>query len=219
MSAAAGRVAPVAAHALAIAGEAIVGYAAPAGGPLPCTLRLEADGAAIAIERATRFSPEAAAAGVRHGWCGVVLPGLPLAAALADVAQVRCHASGRLLIEVAVPLPQSAPAPPPLTVEQLIARAHERDSCGAIEWILPFAEATLRGRGIAGFLDAAYRTLLGRAVEPELAARWAQQPPPDAMRQALLMILTSPEHASVPGRVMPGPFHPDFAFDLAPLDG
>ncbi len=209
--------APVVVHDLAVLDNRIVGHAAPAGGPLPCGLRLEADGAIIAITRATGFSPDAAARGLRRGWCGVTLEGLDVAAALADSMQVYCVTSDRLLLETAVPAP-SFVSDAPLTVEGLLD-AMRREGCGITPAsLLPFAQATLRRQGLHAMLDATYRTLLGRAADADVVAAWQADPPPEAAQAAIAMIAGSIEFRDRPGHMVPGPFHPQFAYDRGLID-
>ncbi|TVV70741.1 hypothetical protein [Sphingomonas solaris] len=212
--------APVAAFVLAVEGNRIAGHAAPAAGRLPCAVRLEADGEVIAIARATRFSADAAAAGIRLGWCGIVVDGLDLAAALADRARLVCVTSGAVLLEVAVPSPAlPAALPAPLSVAGLIAEAQQGEACDEAGAIHPFALATLQRHGVAGVLDAAYRTLLLRPAEASMIADWQALPPlRDLAGMALQVLLTSTEYRDRPGHIIPGPFHPTFAFDLSPFD-
>ncbi len=202
---------------LTVVGDQVCGYAAPAGGPLPCLLRLEADGAAIAIAYATGYRNEAAAAGIRLGWCGVALPGLRQAAGIADRVQVRCGATGLLLLDVPLDEPDPLATRPVMTAADILAHARGRDGCAATTHILPFAAATLRGGGIAGLMAAAYRSLLGREADAAIVAAWQAHPPDDPVSAVLAMILTSEEYRAA-GGVIPGPFHPAFGFDLAPLD-
>lgn len=211
--------APVAAFELHVAGDRIVGYAAPARGRLACALALEADGETIAIGRATRFSAVAATREIRFGWCGVMLPGLHAAAALADGFVVRCLASGAVVLEDETPAPpHHPPAPCPLSVEAILSHVREADCCDDPAAILPFVEATLRRDGMPTMLDLAYRTLLGRAADEAIVAAWKAHPPDDAARTVLAMIAHAREYRQS-GRMAPGPFHPAFAFDPAPLDG
>lgn len=184
---------------------------------MPCALRLEADGELIALAQATDFCRAAAARGLRRGWCGVMLGGLDIAAALADTVRIYCVASGELLLEADAPAPSPARRMP-LSVEELIV-AMRRDVCDDDAALLrPFAEATLRRYGLHAMLDAAYRTLLGRPVESGVVEAWRADLPPDPAGTVLRGITDSPEFRDRPGRIVPDPFHPAFAFDRDLID-
>lgn len=210
--------AAVARHMLALTDGRITGFAAPAGGPSPCLLQLEADDEPLAIARATRHSAQAAQRGVRLGWCGVVLDGCDVAAALSDRIVVRCAVSGETLLEANAPPPRP-PSTTSLSVFDILAHARRDDACDNPASLLPFAEAALDRGGIAEMLAGTYRTLLGRMPEPELVAIWQAAPPASAAYAAFRMVLTSPEYLGDPRRFVPGPFHPAFGFDLGTLDG
>lgn len=195
----------------------IMGYATPRVGPRPAALSLTADGVAIAVVRASRYSATAAAVGVRLGWCGFELPGLAQAFALGSDVAINCVASGRILERLAFTpavFEQVSQPSQPLSAAEVFTVGSLGERCSDLDEILPFAVDHRNRHGARSFLEATFQMLLDRIPFDGDYLAYEGQAMTDAGLIALLeKITTSEEFARNPLRAMPGPFHPAFRYD------
>lgn len=213
--------APVATCEIDIQQGRVIGHAAPAGSPAPCLIALISAETPIAYARATGFSADAAAAGLRMGWCGFDLPGLRQAFALGDLARVICGVSGDLLQEIAAdPTAFEFPLPGARTLSaaDIVRLAQGGEVCDTIDQLLPFALAHRQRYGDRATIEAAYQTLLRRW--PDGGAPQSIDGPDDLDADAhvlhlLTAMIDSEEFRQLWAAAIPGPFHPAFRFDRA----
>lgn len=197
---------------------ALVGYAAPAGGPAPCLLRLMADGIPIAAARATRYAPAARAKSIRLGWCGVRLPGLAMASAVGRTLDVRCGVSDRVVWQrmANAPLPGPGTTGRMLTVFEIIALSRAEDQSPSLTEIRPIMEQHLRQHGEASFVNATYETFLGRPVDAGSLPIFLGNGD-DLFKSTVETVLGSMEYRAKPVPFIPGPFNAAFRYDLDAL--
>lgn len=213
---------PVAAFELHQQPGVLAGFAAPARGLSPCLIRLSADEAPIAFTRATRHDPEAAARGLRHGWCGFEMAGLRQAFAIGDAVRLSCGVSGETLVQI--PFDPALFQPQPVTartlsVHDLTRLVRAGEMCADVDQLLPFALAHHQKYGARAFIEAAHQTLLRRwpdSSDPDL-----EEIPGASTEETVALYLHSLveglEFSSLWLAEIPGPFHDNFRFDRSPL--
>lgn len=195
--------------------ERLVGYATPKAGLRPSVINLVAAGEVICSAKASRFNEDAATAGIRYGWCGFELAGLPRALALSSECSVTCAASGAVL-ERMILRPELLAARPerqPLTAADVLDFAGG-ERCRDIRWVLPFAIDHRNSRGIHSVLEATWQMLLDRLPDAEEIELWHSVVQTDAGLGELLQTLVAEmEEATYAPVRLPGPFHPSFRYD------
>ena len=196
--------------------DRLVGYATPKAGLRPSVINLVAAGEVICSAKASRFNDAAAAAGIRYGWCGFELAGLPRALALSSDCAVTCAASGAVLErinltpEVLASRPQGRQA---LTATEVFDFAGS-ERCQDIRWIMPFAIDHRNRRGIHSVIEATWQMLLDRLPDAEEIELWHSILQTDAGLGELLETLIKEIAEAAPAAVrLPGPFHPLFRYD------
>lgn len=209
---------PVAAFKLDRQDDVLTGYAAPQGEP-PCLLELRAGDTPVIFAKAARYSPLAAADGLRGGWCGFEVYGVAQAFAIDDAVRLVCSVSGQTLVEIATP-PASRPAfdALPLTVLDLLAEVRRNDAAPSMDEVLPFALNHYRRHGARQFIEATYQTFLGRwpdAGAPQLSDRASSDE--KRVLAYIRQVTRSDECIARWGDGCPGPFHPQFRYDRTGL--
>lgn len=197
--------------------DRIQGIAAPIGGPLPCQVGLFAGDVPVAFARAARFSQDAEDAAIRLGWCGFELPGLEQALALGGLIQLRCGASGAVLMKPKIDpdiFSTSVRSPRILSVFEAIRNTREAEACPDTKRLALFAREHLRLHGPRGVLSATYRTILGREIDPTGLAMWDHVSDlSDLVDEFIEDLVNSSEYQNMPVQVLPGPFQTAFAYD------
>jgi hypothetical protein len=209
--------APVDHFSAEITDGAIAGIAAPIGGSLPCQVGLFAGDVPVAFARAARFSQEAEDAAIRLGWCGFKLQGLDQALALGGPVEVRCGASGAVLMKPKIGpeiFSASVRSPRVLSVFEAIFITRAAEGCPDVARLAVFGREHLRRHGPRGFLAATYRTILGREADPVGIAMWdGAADYASLVEQFIADMVESAEYEAIPVRVLPGPFQTAFAYD------
>lgn len=202
-------------------GVVATGWAAPARGRLPCVLHLRAGPALLAVAKATRYSAEAAARGVRLGWCGFRVGDLSAGAALAEEVTLACAVSGAVQARWGADdvADRAEPAGRPvLTVPEYQDALARVTGCEDPETILPFARRLYRLRGDMELVAACYRWVLQRSPATTEIREFIKVRPEGALIEAALNMLMGSEEYALRPRYLSGPFDGDFPFDAAALD-
>ena len=207
--------APVALFEVSCQTDRLCGIAAPRAGIKPTALRLEAGSEIVSVVRASRFSADAMARGLRSGWCGFELPGLARALAIGSDVTVRCHASGDV-VSVLKLGPEVFDAAARRAVVMDVAAVMALGEAGEraeVEQILPFAIDHKARLGFHSFIEATYQMILGRLptdaerrkIEPKLGS--------DEAVEKLLRKLSDDSKRGGGLLRLPGPFHSAFRYD------
>ena len=194
----------------------IVGYAAPKAGIKPSALRLLSDGEAVCVARASRYSADAAAAGLRVGWCGFELPGLAKALAIGSAVSIVCAATGAELEQLSLSPEIFAHqgARTSLTAEQVFLSGSAGERCADLYEVAPFAIDHRNRHGCHSFIEATYQMVLDRMPDPKARKLLAETVETDeGLVKFLSGLIDSEEHTALPLRLFPGPFHPSFRYD------
>jgi hypothetical protein len=149
-------------------GANLRGWAYPLTGSLCGALRVFADEALVLADRADRFDPEAAKAGVRDGWCGFELHLREEHFVLADELDVRCAVSGKSLFKIrASDLALGAVAArSAVTIEDLLVTAFEPRYV-SIEPFIPVMERLESRLSPRQLLDGWRRLILGAPLDDQ----------------------------------------------------
>ncbi len=202
-------------------GAVIEGWAAPSTGPRPSVLRLLAGEDLLTVVKATRYSPEAAQAGVRRGWCGFRIKNVAAAAALSDDVKLVCAVSDRVqarwssaqLLAGYVGRKRTL-----LNVPEYRRQVHSASGATGLDQILPFALRTQHLHGDHGLVIAFYRWMLQRVPSNSEVADFMQHVDRPLTPGACEKRLSSSEEYLRNRRLLPGPFDPAFPFDTDAFD-
>lgn len=209
--------APVSIFSGEIVSGVLEGYAAPERGLLPCSVGLFSGETAVSYARATRFSEEAEASGVRLGWCGFRLPGLAQALALEGAVEVRCGVTNAVLLRPTVDvsmIERSSRLVREVSLTEFLTLVRSEDASPDVARLAIFGFDHARRHGRRSFLHAAYQTLLGREPDdPTMAARNGDSLDIDAVERILSNIIASVEFRRRTVQGIPGPFQSSFKFD------
>jgi hypothetical protein len=202
-----------------VLGSTIEGEAAPTGGKLPCLIGLYSEGIPIAFGRATRHSPTAANAGLRHGWCGFEIPGAPLAKAIGNNVELRCGVTDRILGRPDIGLESLETVPPtasPINVFELVDLAQAGEDCPNVETFAAFGRNHLQLHGVHSFLHSTYQMLFGRDADNDVIGPWvASTDPLSEVEDFLNDLLVCEEFLAKPFSHLPGPFQDTFRYDTS----
>lgn len=205
--------APVAMFEILSQTDRLLGIAAPRAGVKPAALRLEAGSDLISVVRASRFSPDASARGLRFGWCGFELPGLALALAIGSDITVRCHATREVLSVLRLG-PDVFDAAAKRTTLLDVGAVMNLGAAGEradVEQILPFAIDHNTRVGYHSFIEATYQMTLGRLPTDNERKKAEPKVTSDLGVEKLLRRLSDGSKGGL-GR-LPGPFHSAFRYD------
>ncbi len=207
---------PVVVHFHLEEGDPVVrGYAAPTSGPQPSVVNLLSDGELIESARASRFSKPAAAASIRHGWCGFEIHGLGKAFAVGDRVVLECAGSGAILhgFEMSTELFRGS-AERTSTVEEVLRIGSAGETFENVDQIVPFLAWHRQKHGTDQLIEATYQTVLGRWPEASVFEHWrgALNTNQD-LAKFLSTLINSDEFRSRAPHQPPGPFHQAFRLD------
>ena len=209
--------APVSIFSGEIVDGVLEGYAAPERGLLPCSVGLFSGETAVSYARATRFSEEAEASGVRLGWCGFRLPGLAQALALEGAVEVRCGVTNAVLLKPAIDVSKverSSRLVRQVSLTEFLTLVRSEDACPDVARLAIFASDHARRHGDRSFLHAAYQTLLGREPDSAIMAVWnGDSLDIDEIERLLSDMVESDELQGRAVQGIPGPFQSSFKFD------
>lgn len=201
----------------AVVNDAVEGFAAPRNTLLPCMVALYAGDVPISFARAASLSPEAQDEGIRLGWCGFRLPGLPQAFALGGEIQVRCGVTGKVLMKPkveAASVERKNRTSKSLTLTEFLTEIRREEACADVEDLAVFAYDHLRRHGGHSFLFAAYQTFLQRDPDNAAIATWSGGSLSfEDVKAYLLDVFESDEFQTRAIQSMPGPFQAGFKFD------
>ena len=163
------------------------------------------------------FSDEAAREGIRLGWCGFTLGGLPAAAALGQGAELLCAVSARpLAVWSRDDLAQIdlATRRPLLSVPGLRRYVNGLNGCGEARQIIPFLARYAERRPMRELIAALWRYFLRRPpLDSEIDKIVVDLPDEWKLEWLLDRVTSTDEFKAGPGFPFPGPFEPEFPFD------
>lgn len=195
------------------------GLAAPKGGFQPGALRLVAGGETIAATRASRYSPDAALAGLRVGWCGFELPGLDTAFAISSDVSVRCLVTDAVLatIELSQDLfAARADTNRPLSALEVFRAGSAGERCESVAEIVRFATDHRDRHGARSFVEATCLMATEVLPDPEDLEEFIELVTSDEGVMTFLSLMQESD-GQEPRRTFPGPFHPAFRYDRSLL--
>ena len=201
----------------AVVDDAVEGFAAPRNTLQPCMVALYAGDAPVSFARAASLSAEAQEDGIRLGWCGFRLPGLPQAFALGGEIQVRCGVTGKVLLKPKVEaesIERKTRTTQSLTLTEFLTDIRNEEGCTDVADLALFAYDHLRRHGGQSFLFASYQTFFQRDPDQAAIESWSGNGLSLAgVESYLLDIVKSDEFKNRAIQTMPGPFQAGFKFD------